>query len=79
MFELCGDCKRAEREFWPVYSTDNWCCRARHIVDASVSCVRDGVTLEDAQRAYAAEEKKANPAEWPFVRERLAILKARQK
>lgn len=79
MFELCVDCQRAERELWPVYSTDNWCCRARHIIDASVSCVRDGRSLEDVQRGYAAQEKAANPAEWPLVRKRLAMLKARQK
>lgn len=76
--QICRDCERAERELWPVYTQDHWCCRARMIVDASVSRSRDGVTLVHARRSMAEREKRLHPGDWERVRARLAQLAGKE-
>lgn len=75
---LCVDCRTAESQIWPLYNLRLWCCRARHIWDAAVSCVQDGITLEQARRQLSRVERQVNPESWPLVRERLAEFAARQ-
>jgi len=76
MNDICRDCIRAESELWPVYTVTAWCCRARHIVDATTSRVVRQETLDDVRRALSVRERERYPADWERVRARLVALKA---
>jgi hypothetical protein len=32
--KVCPDCERSEREVWPVFTANQWCCQARSVAEA---------------------------------------------
>lgn len=82
MTDVCDDCQIADRlhragVIHPIYWFTRWCCRARHIVDATVSRSAAGETLQHARRSLAESERQMHPTDWERVRDRLRELAAR--